>query len=178
MAAVGLMLLGISSVIALTGGFGSRSAPAVIPATPIAKTALAPEKQDTSLSTAASPEVKVEPETLRKETVAVPVAAPIRKSVAPPAETERTAPATATNQKPVVTTEPKIPPASESTSKADSVRVVLRIENGRVAEASIANHKPGMDAVEALALRIARQRRYPGKTSGPETVVIKVTPSN
>ena len=29
---------------------------------------------------------------------------------------------------------------SESTAKADSVRVVLRIENGRVASASIANH--------------------------------------
>lgn len=178
MAAVGLMLLGLSSVIALTGGFGSQSAPAVAPATPIEKAAIAPEKQDTSPSAGASREEVVEPETSRKEIVAAPVAAPIRKSVARPAETERTEPATASKQNPAVTTEPKTPLVSESTAKADSVRVVLRIENGRVAQASIANHKPGMDAVEALALRIARQRRYPGKTSGPETVVIKVTPSN
>ena len=105
MAAVLTMLLGISSVIALTGGFGSRSVPAVIPATPIEKTAIAPEKQDTSLSTAASQE-EVEPETLRKGILAAPVAAPIRKSVAPPAETQRTEPGTATRQNPAVTTEP------------------------------------------------------------------------
>ena len=178
MAAVGLMLLGLSSVIALTGGFGSRSAPAVVPVTPIEKTAIAPEKQDTSLPVAAPQEEVVEPETSRKEIAAAPVAAPNRKTVAPRAETERTKPATASNQNPAVTMEPKSQPASENTSKADSVRVVLRIENGRVAQASIANHRPGMDAVEALALRIARQRRYPGKTSGPETVVIKVIPSN
>ncbi|MFZ0064436.1 MAG: DUF4388 domain-containing protein [Pyrinomonadaceae bacterium] len=178
MAAVGLMLLGLSSVIALTGGFGGRSAPAVVPATPIEQTVIAPEKQDTSLPAAAPQEEVVEPETSRKEIAAAPVAAPNRKTVAPRAETEKTEPATASNQNPAVTTEPRTQPASENTSKADSVRVVLRIENGRVAQASIANHKPGMDAVEALALRIARQRRYPGKTSGPETVVIKVTPSN
>jgi hypothetical protein len=64
---------------------------------------------------------------------------------------------------------------SDSSSKARSVKVVLQIDNGLVSGASIGNHKPGMDAYEALALRIARQRRYPSK-SGQETVTIKVLP--
>ena len=50
----------------------------------------------------------------------------------------------------------------------------MQIENGRVLKASIANPKPGRDSYEALALRIARQRRYPQTTSGAETVTISV----
>ena len=59
-------------------------------------------------------------------------------------------------------------------AKSQSIRVVMQIENGRVLNASIANHAAGMDNFEALALRIARQRRYaPGK-NGNETVTISV----
>jgi len=54
----------------------------------------------------------------------------------------------------------------------------MRIENGRVLEASIANHKAGMDNYEALALRIARQRRYASKVTGEETVKVNVTQPN
>jgi hypothetical protein len=54
----------------------------------------------------------------------------------------------------------------------------MQIENGRVAKASIAGHKAGMDSYEALALRIARQRRYPSKATGQETVRITVTQPN
>ena len=54
------------------------------------------------------------------------------------------------------------------------IKVVMQIENGRVLKASIANPKPGRDSYEALALRIARQRRYPQTTSGAETVTISV----
>jgi Domain of unknown function (DUF4388) len=60
----------------------------------------------------------------------------------------------------------------EQTSQ--SIKVVMQIENGRVLKASIANPRPGMDSYEALALRIARQRRYPTTTSGGETVTITV----
>lgn len=68
----------------------------------------------------------------------------------------------------------------ESSPRADpeSVTVVMEIENGRVLRASIANPKPGLDSYEALALRIARQRRYSSQQSGRETVKIKVSPSN
>jgi hypothetical protein len=63
-------------------------------------------------------------------------------------------------------------------SEAQSVNVVMQIENGRVLKASIAGHKAGMDSYEALALRIARQRRYPSKATGQETVRITVTQPN
>ena len=65
-------------------------------------------------------------------------------------------------------TKPEPEPASQP------IKVVMQIENGRVLKASIANHKPGMDSYEALALRIARQRRYAATTTGGETVTITV----
>src|SRR5687767_6842831 len=68
--------------------------------------------------------------------------------------------------------EPEAAPAAEQTAQA--IKVVMQIENGRVLKASIANHKPGMDSYEALALRIARQRRFPATSSGSETVTITV----
>jgi hypothetical protein len=64
--------------------------------------------------------------------------------------------------------EPEPEPASQA------IRVVMQIENGRVLKASIANPKPGMDSYEALALRIARQRRYPATANGGQTVTISV----
>lgn len=58
---------------------------------------------------------------------------------------------------------------------SQSIKVVMQIENGRVLKASIANPRPGMNSYEALALRIARQRRYPATTSGGQTVTINVS---
>jgi hypothetical protein len=55
-----------------------------------------------------------------------------------------------------------------------SIKVVMQIENGRVLKASIANHEPGRESFEALALRIARQRRYPVTKTGAEAVTITV----
>jgi hypothetical protein len=67
--------------------------------------------------------------------------------------------------------------APSASSDAQTVKIVMQIENGRVAQASVANRRPGMEAYEALALRIARSRRYPAKVAGQETVSIKVNPS-
>jgi len=63
---------------------------------------------------------------------------------------------------------------TESGTAAEPIKVVMHIENGRVLKAAIANHASGMDGYEALALRIARQRRYPTAKTGPETVTITV----
>ena len=52
----------------------------------------------------------------------------------------------------------------------------MQIENGRVLNASVANRRPGMESYEALALRIARQRRYASTVNGGETVTITVRP--
>jgi hypothetical protein len=65
-------------------------------------------------------------------------------------------------------------PQPEPEQSSQPIKVVMQIENGRVLKASIANHKPGMDSYEALALRIARQRRYPPTQTGGETVTITV----
>jgi hypothetical protein len=72
---------------------------------------------------------------------------------------------------------------AESSSNSDepavsSIKVVLEVENGRVIKASIGGHKPGMESLEGLALRIARQRRFPAKQNGPQTVKINVTRAN
>jgi hypothetical protein len=74
----------------------------------------------------------------------------------------------------VAETQPAVETVKEPEPNAQSVRVVMQIENGRVLKASIANPKPGMDSYEALALRIARQRRYPATQTGGETVTINV----
>lgn len=63
---------------------------------------------------------------------------------------------------------------TDSEPSSQSVRVVMQVENGRVLKASIANPKPGMESYEALALRIARQRRYASTVNGGETVTISV----
>ena len=54
------------------------------------------------------------------------------------------------------------------------IAVELKIQDGRVAEAHVADRKPGAEAFEATALHIARQRRYPPGTSRTETLVLRV----
>jgi hypothetical protein len=63
---------------------------------------------------------------------------------------------------------------AKANESVGSIKVIMQIENGRVLKASVANHAPGMDGFEALALRIARQRRYPANKSGAEAVTITV----
>ena len=67
---------------------------------------------------------------------------------------------------------------SKTESKTEPIKVTMQIENGRVLKASIANHKPGRESYEALALRIARQRRYPTTANGGQTVTITVSPED
>jgi Domain of unknown function (DUF4388) len=66
-------------------------------------------------------------------------------------------------------------PAADSVASPQSITVIMQIENGRVLKASIANHKPGMDSYEGLALRVAKQRRYSSQVTGQESVKISVS---
>lgn len=59
---------------------------------------------------------------------------------------------------------------------SQDITVLMEIKNGRVTYASVPNSRPGMEAYEAAALRIARKRRYPLSKNGQESVVIRVTP--
>ena len=76
---------------------------------------------------------------------------------------------------PAVTETPR-PSPEPTTARKESVEIAvqLTVHEGRVAEAQVANRKPGAEAFEATALHIARQRRYPPGTSRTETVVVRV----
>ncbi len=144
-AAAVVIVIGLSTVIAVTGGFKSNEASA---------TALPPA-----------------------QTQPAPVAAPAEPVAVSAATVKPNRPATdrreeKRTQNKAATEAPKA--TEEPEPKSQSIRVVMQIENGRVLKASIANPKPGMDGYEAMALRIARQRRYPATTNGGETVTITV----
>jgi hypothetical protein len=61
-----------------------------------------------------------------------------------------------------------------TSAKAQTVRVRVEVEKGRVQQSFIEGHRPGMEAYEALALRIARQRRYLETVNGQDTVLVKI----
>jgi uncharacterized protein DUF4388 len=142
-----VVVIGLSTVIAVTGGFKNNPAPAaaVSPAQP-----------------------QVAPVTAQAEPAMHQVsAAQISKTKRPLTERKE--------EKPEKTEAAPAPaPAAEAEQASQPIKVVMQIENGRVLKASIANHKPGMDGYEAMALRIARQRRYPETTTGGQTITISV----
>ncbi|HET6972726.1 MAG TPA: hypothetical protein VFH96_01805, partial [Pyrinomonadaceae bacterium] len=147
-AAAIVVVVGLSSVIAMTGGFKNNQPETSLiqqpqaPVAPAAAPAESPKSQATLAAAVVKPKKQIKPEE--------------KSTVEPAAET-----------KPAET-------VKEPESSSQPIRVVMQIENGRVLKASIANPKPGMDSYEALALRIARQRRYPATMNGGETITINV----
>jgi len=140
-----LSVVGLSTVIAVTGGFS---------------------KNETA--TAASlPQNSSQPAPV----AAVPSELPVRKA-APEMFTK--ANRVASERKEEKRSKPEAEPAPEPEPTSQAIRVVMQIENGRVLKASIANPKAGMDSYEAMALRIARQRRFSPTLTGGETVTINV----
>jgi hypothetical protein len=134
MAAAVLIGVGLSTVIAVTGGFRANPPVAAAAAAETPRTII-PQNPPPSVSSVQ----------------------PVRPQVKP---------------KP----RPKTVNTDDTDQKAQSVKVVMQIENGRVLKASVANSKPGMESYEALALRIARQRRYAANVSGGQTITISVSP--
>jgi hypothetical protein len=154
-AAAIFIAVGLSIVIALIGGLNNNAAAetAVQPTqTHVAPVAAEPEAPKPQVATVIKPNRKEE----KRNT---PEAKPEVKS-----DTEAVAEA-----------QPVKEPVKEPEPTSQSIKVVMQIENGRVLKASIANPKPGMDSYEALALRIARQRRYPATANGGQTVTIDVS---
>lgn len=64
---------------------------------------------------------------------------------------------------------------SERAGAQQTIRVVVRVERGRVSQAHVEERRPGMEVYEALALRIARGRRYAPASSGQETVAVQIS---
>jgi hypothetical protein len=149
-AAAVVMVVGLSTVIAVTGGFKNNAAAETV--VQASQTHVAP--------------VAAEPEA----TKAV-VATVVKPNRLEHREEKRTKPEVKSNTEAVVEAQP----VKEPEQTAQSIKVVMQIENGRVLKASIANPKPGMDSYEALALRIARQRHYPVTVTGGQTVTINVS---
>ncbi|HEV2802808.1 MAG TPA: DUF4388 domain-containing protein [Pyrinomonadaceae bacterium] len=56
------------------------------------------------------------------------------------------------------------------------VKVLLRVEHGRVLQAVVQNSNTKLASFESLALRIARQRQYPPDFSGQDVLQLKVKP--
>jgi len=142
--------VGLSIVIAVIGGLNNNAA---------AETAVQQSQSPVAPVTTAEPEAP--------KAIVATVAKPNRIERK---EEKRTKPEVKNETEAVAEAQPVKEP--EQTSQ--SIKVVMQIENGRVLKASIANPRPGMDSYEALALRIARQRRYPATVSGGETVTINV----
>jgi hypothetical protein len=135
MAAAVLVGVGLSTVIAVTGGFNTN--PPAVAAAEAPKVAPISPNPPTSVSSVSS-------------------VAPVR-----PPKARR-----------------KISNTDNTDKTKEPIKVTMQIENGRVLRASIANHKPGRESYEALALRIARQRRYPATANGGQTVTITVSPED
>jgi hypothetical protein len=154
-AAAIVISVGLSIVIAVIAGLDNNAA---------AETAVQPSQVHVA-------PVAVEPEALKP-----PVAAVVKPNRTERKEEKRTKPEVKSETQAVAEAQPvKEPePKQEPPQTSQSIKVVMQIENGRVLKASIANPKPGMDSYEALALRIARQRRYAATTNGGQTVTISV----
>ena len=175
MASAGLMMLGLSSVIAVTGGFKaapeftrSTALPAEIKGRLTTESTGQPPPNDERRKSSSEVSKGRQLEQSRRQTDS----ASLNKqsdSSSPRSSSETSSAATSSNPTGVEKKSSEVPPSVQS------VNVVMKIENGRVSQASIANHKVGMDSYEALALRIARQRRYASQMSGEETVRISVT---
>lgn len=174
--AAGLMVVGLSTAIAVTGEFGSKTTAPPLLSPLIANGSVASAAPETGEKVARTESKKggVGERAIQGEPVQ-------RRSTS---ENSREREVRMANDSIVpVPDEPKTtdgkgsPPVQQkedNVSPAQSIRVVMQIENGRVLKASIASPRSGMEGYEAMALRIARQRRYPVTKAGQESVTIKV----
>ncbi|HEU5459146.1 MAG TPA: DUF4388 domain-containing protein [Pyrinomonadaceae bacterium] len=155
-AAAVVIVIGLSTVIAVTGAFKEDH----VAATP------SQQSQNQPAPVAAAP----------AEIAKSAIAAAVKSSrSAIERRDERRKHEEKRNSEPAAQSETPVPAKEAGMSSSQAIKVVMQIENGRVLKASIANHKPGMDSYEALALRIARQRRFPATVSGGETVTVTVS---
>ncbi|HKR21760.1 MAG TPA: tetratricopeptide repeat protein, partial [Pyrinomonadaceae bacterium] len=60
---------------------------------------------------------------------------------------------------------------------ARTITVALEIKNGKITFASVPERRAGLETYEATALRYARKLRYPSDKTGPESVVVRVSPT-
>ena len=101
-----------------------------------------------------------------------------RQAAKPKSAVAKPKTALASTQSDEIRSDPELAATNDTTSPRNSTRViavVMQIEEGRVSAAYVKDHRPGLEAYEATAIRLARQRRYAKDKVGTETIVIKVT---
>ena len=176
--AAGLLLLGVSTLITVTGRFGKNVS------TPNVTNSLAPSDKVSTPSENGGPATNPADTELRTDSrvgrqakgrEVARVSQHSARQEDRPASIDNNQ-ATPTDPVPAsaVSKSDQTQEKNDNVSDSQSVKVVLQIEGGRVAKASIANPRSGMEAYEAMALRIARQRRFPANNASQETVTIKV----
>lgn len=104
-----------------------------------------------------------------------------RHAPSPPVKTGATsAPPEVVNRQMSVRTEepPRSPTQANNRPGEETVMVMMEVEQGRVVRAHIPRGHPELEAYEAAALRIARNRRYPLDKSGTETITLKINARN
>ena len=180
MAAAGLLMLGLSSVIAVTGGFQPKGIAAGLAASASEnQTGRTPQSATESAAPGEQGKEVTSHYDWQKSKAVVSVAQQDRRrdsKIPPNSENAISVAESPARPEPAKLVPPETGNApKDSPSNAQWVDVVMHVENGRVLQAAIANHKSGVDGYEALALRIARQRRYPANATGQETVRIRVT---
>ena len=177
MAAAGLLMIGLSTVIAVTVGFTSARSSSD---NARRKDTEAIQESTIKVEENALPTHVAGVKEIPKSNRLTQAAERRQESRVLPGkqgDKDQSDPSSGTSPGSAASTESSRLPA-DGAAKAQTVNVVMQIENGRVLRASIANHKPGMESYEALALRIARQRRYASKVSGEETVKVSVARAN
>ena len=118
---------------------------------------------------------------VKGQAVAVPAATPERAAPARASNTnQNTEPAAEQAQTPVPSTAALIATRrAEGVSAARGgyvVQVLVEVKNGRVTDVRVWNPRPGAAAYEAVALKMARERRYPEGFTGGERLKIVVKP--
>ena len=181
-AATALLMAGLSTVIAVTGGFRNRakveashSTAAPAPQNVAEPLASVPQNQPRKGSRIQTGPARERPSDPGVEQTTAQEIATTANRTHENAVSDQANHALEARNKPISDGGEK---KDKATSEAQSIDVVMQIENGRVLKAAIAGHKRGMDSYEAMALRIARQRRYPSKGTSQETVRITVTQPN
>ncbi len=166
--AAGILVLVVPAVIAITVRLGrndGRPGASVI-AQPSNQSPANPT--DSGQSRASESE---KPTDNSRHTAQEPTAKP--KSPTPKLKMAPSSPApanTSSDQRSLLSNEQSLP---KNPSKL--IVVVVQIEGGRVVEAYVKDHHPGLEAYEATAIRLARQRRYSNDKIGTQTTIVKVT---
>ena len=62
----------------------------------------------------------------------------------------------------------------EAGANAQVIKVRVSVVQGRVTQASVEDHRQGLEAYEAMALKVARALHYAQNASGQETVLIRI----